>query len=112
MMALLLSLFILTLQTGKICIPLSPIELVRGKTNNLGSDQVRYKPDCIITARMLEFCNFGFKKKRDCTIRVAKPKALISFAVTSKLVCVFVFAYADIWFSHAAAFTECSAPGI
>ena len=33
-------------------------------------------------------------------MRVAKTKALISFAVTSKLICVFVFAYADCWFSH------------
>ena len=36
----------------------------------------------------------------DCTIRVAKTKALISFAVTAKLICVFVFAYAKIRFSH------------
>ena len=35
-----------------------------------------------------------------CTIRVAKTKALISFAVTAKLICVFVFAYAKIRFSH------------
>ena len=41
-----------------------------------------------------------FLKKRDCTIRVAKTKALISFAVTAKLICVFVFAYAKSWFSH------------
>ena len=34
-----------------------------------------------------------------CTIRVAKTKALI----TAKLICVFVFAYADCWFSHEAA---------
>ena len=40
---------------------------------------------------------------RKCTIRVAKTKALISFAVTAKLICVFVFAYADCWFSHGAA---------
>ena len=33
-------------------------------------------------------------------MRVAKTKALISFAVTAKLICVFVFAYADCWFSH------------
>ena len=31
---------------------------------------------------------------------MAKTKALISSA---KLICVFVFAYADCWFSHAAA---------
>ena len=39
-------------------------------------------------------------KQMDCTIYVAKTKALISFAVTVKLICVFVFAYAKIQFSH------------
>ena len=34
---------------------------------------------------------------------VAKTKALISFAVTAKLICVFVFAYAKNLFSHKAA---------
>ena len=34
---------------------------------------------------------------------MAKTKALISFAVTAKQICVFVFAYADCWFSHATA---------
>ena len=34
---------------------------------------------------------------------VAKTKALISFTVTAKLICVFVFAYAKCWFSHDAA---------
>ena len=48
----------------------------------------------------LEAWNFGFKKKRKCTIRVVKAKALISFQVTTKLIFVFVFAYADCWFSH------------
>ena len=33
-------------------------------------------------------------------IRVAKTKTLISFAVTAKLICVFVFAYAKSRFSH------------
>ena len=36
-------------------------------------------------------------------IYVAKTKALISFKVTEKLICVFVFAYAKRWFSHDAA---------
>ena len=44
---------------------------------------------------------------RNCTIRVAKTKALISFAVTAKLICAFVFAYADCWFSHEAAHLFC-----
>ena len=43
----------------------------------------------------------------DCTIRVAKTKALISFAVTAKLICVFVFAYVKIRFSHNEAHIKC-----
>ena len=50
-------------------------------------------------ARSLKF----LMKKRDCTVHVAKTKALISFADTAKLIYAFVFAYADCWFSHAAA---------
>ena len=50
--------------------------------------------------RRLEALNFGLRKKRDCTMRVAKTKALISCAVTAQLSCVFVFAYAKSRFSH------------
>ena len=39
----------------------------------------------------------------DCSIYVAKTKALISFAVTAKLICVFVLAYAKSRFSNDAA---------
>ena len=53
--------------------------------------------------KMVRGLKFGFRKKRDCTVHVAKTKALISFAVTAKLICVFVFAYAKIRFSHDAA---------
>ena len=52
----------------------------------------------------LEAWNFVFRKKRYCTIQVAKTKALFSYAVFAKLICVFVFAYADCWFSHDAAY--------
>ena len=41
--------------------------------------------------RWLEALNLGFRKQRDCTICVAKTKALISFAATAKLIWVFVF---------------------
>ena len=41
-------------------------------------------------ARGLEFC---FKLKRNCTIYVAKTKVLISWAVTSQVICVFVFSH-------------------
>ena len=50
--------------------------------------------------RWLEARNFGFRKYRECIISVAKTKALISFTVTVKLICVFVFAYAYCWFFH------------
>ena len=47
--------------------------------------------------RSLKFRNIALSD------RVAKTKALISFAVTAKLICAFVFAYEDCWFSHVAA---------
>ena len=46
--------------------------------------------------------NRGSRNGMTC-INVAKTKALISFAVTAKLICVFIFAYAKRWFSHNAA---------
>ena len=59
------------------------------------------------TNQAVQAGNFGFRKYRNCTIRVAKTKALISFAVTAKLICAFVFADADCWFSHAVAHILC-----
>ena len=50
--------------------------------------------------RWLEAGNFVFRKQRNCTSYGAKTKALISFAVTAKLICVFVFAYAKSRFSQ------------
>ena len=47
----------------------------------------------------------------ECLIRVAKIKALISFAVTAKLICAFVPAYTECWFSHAAAHISISGGG-
>ena len=67
------------------------------------SDQVTHKPGCTITQMVTGLKFRIYRKKRDCTIYVAKTKALISFAVTAKLICVFVFAYAKSRFSHDAA---------
>ena len=70
------------------------------------SDQVRHKPGCTATEDgwRLEISDLGSRGiDPDCTICVAKTKALISFAVTAKLVCIFVFAYAKIRFSYDAA---------
>ena len=60
------------------------------------SDQVRHKPGCTTTEDgwRIEIPDLG------STIRVANTKALISFAVTAKLIGVFVFAYAKIRCSH------------
>ena len=63
------------------------------------SDQVPHKPGCTVR-KWLVTRNFVSRKQRDCTIRVAKTKALISFAVTAKLIYVYVFAYAKTRFSH------------
>ena len=41
----------------------------------------------------MEISDLG--KKRDSTIQVAKTKVLISFAVTGKLICVFVITYME-----------------
>ena len=49
----------------------------------------------------LEISDSG--KLRDCTIYLAKTKALISCVVTAQLICSFVFAYAKSRFSHDAA---------
>ena len=61
-------------------------------------------------ARGLKFCNLG--SRGDCTIQVAKTKVLISFAVTAKLICVFVFVYAKRLFSHDSAQLLCRAAQI
>ena len=50
--------------------------------------------------RQLDAYNFGFRKKRDCSIHVAKTKVLISCAVTAQLICTFIFAHAKSLFSH------------
>ena len=82
---------------------LTTFEPVHEKNNNL-----RFRPGPTQTRlnkhrRWLKAGNFGFRKKRNRTIRVAKTKALISFAVTAKLICAFVFVYANCCFSHAKA---------
>ena len=78
-------------------------EPVHEKTNNLGFRPGTTQTGLYSHRRWLEAGNFGFGNKRNCTTHVAKTKALISCAVTAKLICAFVFAYADCWFSHAVA---------
>ena len=72
------------------------------KTNTLGFWSGPAQTELYKHRRWLEAGNFGFRKYSNCIIRVAKTKALMSFGVTSKPICAFVFAYADYWFSYAA----------
>ena len=74
------------------------------KKNNNFCFQPGLVETCLYSHRSrLEARKFGFKENRGCTICVAKPKTLISCAVTAQLICVFVFAYADCLFSCVAA---------
>ena len=57
------------------------------------SDQVLHKPGCTTTHKMARGLKFSIKEVEGLYY-VGKTKALISFAVTAKLICVFVFAYA------------------
>ena len=49
-------------------------------------------------SKMLEASKFGFKEERDLTIHVKTIKVLLSCAVTTQLICTFVFAYAKTGF--------------
>ena len=67
------------------------------------SDQVRHKPGCAATEDGYRLGISGLKSREIVLYMYGKKKALISFAVTGKLICVFVFAYAKRLFSHDAA---------
>ena len=58
------------------------------------SEQVRHKQ----AQKTVKDRKFWILKKEKLHIHEAKTKALISFAVTAKLICAFVFAYAKCWF--------------
>ena len=67
------------------------------------SDQVQHKPASAATEDGYISLKFrrgssGERKLWNCPIRVRKTKALISFVVTAKLICVFAFAQAKFGF--------------
>ena len=66
------------------------------------ADKVRHKSGCT-AAEDGKWLEIGLRNKRDFTIYVAKTKPLSSCAVTTQLICVFVFAYAKSRFSPDAA---------
>ena len=89
------------------CKGLSLIDMIWAATSENRSSgfptSVRHKPGLYNHRIELEAWNFEFRRLRDCTIRVAKTKALISFAVTAKLDLRLCFRICKIRFSHVAA---------
>ena len=73
------------------------------KTNILVSDLVRHKPGCTATGDGYRLEILDLESRRIVLSMKRKTKAQISFAVTAKLICVFVFTYAKCLFSHDAA---------
>ena len=57
----------------------------------------------MVLQQMIRGLKICILKEEGMLIQVAKTKALISFVVTTKLICAFVFKYAKIQFSHIAA---------
>ena len=68
-----------------------PFEPSHEKTYDMGFRPGQSQTDLYSPGSRLKASNFGSKKKRACTICVAKTKMLISCAVTAQLICVFVF---------------------
>ena len=78
-------------------------EPLHENSNNLGFRPGPTQTSLCSYKRWVEAINFGFRNNSNCTICLAKTKALISCAVTAQLICAFVFAYANCWFYGAAA---------
>ena len=81
----------------------TPMSLVVRKPVFGVSDQVPHKPGCRATQDGQRLEISYIERRGIYTIYLVKTKALISFAVTAKLVCVLVFAFAKNRFSHGAA---------
>ena len=73
------------------------------KTCLRGSDQARHKPACKTTESGLRHEISDLGNRGIVLSNVAKTKTLISLAVTGKLICAFVFAYAKSRISYDAA---------
>ena len=75
----------------------------REKTNILVSDPVRHKPGCTATegGKRLKILNLDSRGSYYlCSENKGADQLRGNFAVTAKLIGIFVFAYAKCWFSH------------
>ena len=70
------------------------------KTGLRGFRPSQTQPGCTGHRRWLEAWNFGFRKNVQLYYLFSETKMLIRLAVTTRLICVFAFAYAKSWFSH------------
>ena len=73
------------------------------KTNNLCFRPGSTQTELCSYRKWIEAGHFGFWKKTNCTVSVAKTKALVSCTFTKQLICAFGFVYAYCLFSYAAA---------
>ena len=76
------------------------IEPPHEKTSNIVSEQARRK-QATQAQKLARRLKLWILEAKGC-ICVAKTQALISFAVTAKLICAFGFAYTDYFFHEAA----------
>ena len=74
--------------------PLAGLLNIARKPIFVVSDQVLHKLGYSVRRK------FGFRKLRDCSINIARTKALISCAAMVQLICTFVNAYAKSRFFH------------
>ena len=72
------------------------------------SDQVRRKPACTNTENSKKL-QISIVTRRGILLSVSRSENRDADAVTAQLICVFVFAFAGCWFSHAAAHLICFA---
>ena len=80
---------------------LKPFEPSHNENNNLGFLPGPIQIRLYRHRKELEALIFGYKQKRNCTVRVSKTKVLFSFTVTAQLICAFILP------SHVVSFHAC-----
>ena len=79
---------------------------MREKTNNFGLRPGKNTNQPIESQKIARSFKFRMKEEERLYYPCSENKGVICFAVTVKLICVFVFAYEDCWFPCAEAQME------